>query len=125
MSTLNSAENFFKWARERGAENETDISNDEEIKKELQPGTKNNYRRALALWHQWVLRIMVDLPRPTLHRTRLRTDCIEGFKVLAQVVYPLMGHTDFLGDLERRYTGSQAGFDCAADRVRIFEIYGH
>jgi hypothetical protein len=49
---LNSAEDFFKRARERGAENETDIINDKEVKKELQPGTKNNYCRALALWHQ-------------------------------------------------------------------------
>jgi hypothetical protein len=54
MPTPNSAEDFFKRARECGAENETDIINDEEVKKELQPGTKNNYRRALALWHQWV-----------------------------------------------------------------------
>jgi hypothetical protein len=54
LPTPNSAEDFFKRARERGAENETDIINDEEVKKELQPGTKNNYRRALALWHQWV-----------------------------------------------------------------------
>jgi hypothetical protein len=43
------------WARERGAENETDIVDDEEVKTELQPGTKNNYCRVLALWHQWVL----------------------------------------------------------------------
>jgi hypothetical protein len=55
MPTPSSAEGFLKRARERGAENETDIINDEEVKKELQPGTKNNYRRALALWHQWVL----------------------------------------------------------------------
>jgi heat shock protein HspQ len=67
------------------------------------------------------LRIVVDLPRPTLHRTGMRTGYVEGFKVLAQVVHPLMGHTGFLSDLERRYTGSQAGFDCAADRVRTFE----
>jgi hypothetical protein len=46
MLTLNSAEGFFKRARERGAKNETDIINDEEVKKELQPETKNNYRRA-------------------------------------------------------------------------------
>jgi hypothetical protein len=52
MPTPNSAEGFFKRARERGAENETDIINDEEVKKELQPRTKNNYRRALALWYQ-------------------------------------------------------------------------
>jgi hypothetical protein len=50
MPTPNSAEDVFKRARERGAENETDIINDEEIKKELQPGMKNNYRRALTLW---------------------------------------------------------------------------
>jgi hypothetical protein len=52
MPTPNSAEGFFKRARERGAENETDIINDEEVKKELQLRTKNNYRRALALWYQ-------------------------------------------------------------------------
>jgi hypothetical protein len=69
--------------------------------------------------------IVVNLPRPTLHRMRMRTDRVEGFRVLAQVVYPLMGHMDFLSELERRYTGSQAGFNCAADRVRIFEIHGH
>jgi hypothetical protein len=56
MPMPNSAEGFFKRAHERGAENETDIINDEEVEKDLQPGTKNNYRRALALWHQWVLR---------------------------------------------------------------------
>jgi hypothetical protein len=55
MPTPNSAEDFFKRARERDAENETDIINDEEVKKELQRETKNNYRRAIALWHQWVL----------------------------------------------------------------------
>jgi hypothetical protein len=48
MPTPNSAEDFFKRPRERGAENETDIINDEEVKKELQPGTKNNYRRAFS-----------------------------------------------------------------------------
>lgn len=46
-------------------------------------------------------------------------------RFLAQVAYPLMGHTDFLSDLERRYTGSQAGFNCTADQVRIFEIHRH
>ena len=49
MPTLNSTEDFFKRARERGSEIETDIINDDEVKKELQPGTKKNYRRALAL----------------------------------------------------------------------------
>jgi hypothetical protein len=34
MPTANSAEDFFKRARERGAENETNIINDEEVKKE-------------------------------------------------------------------------------------------
>jgi hypothetical protein len=68
MPTPNSAEGFFTRARERGAENETDIINDEEVKTELQPGTKNNYRRALALWHQWVLRSHVGMNRfSTLH----------------------------------------------------------
>ena len=55
MPTPNSAEDFFKRARERGSENKTDIINDEEVKKELQPGTKNNCCRALALWHLRVL----------------------------------------------------------------------
>jgi hypothetical protein len=55
MPTPNPAEAFFKWARERGSGNKTDIINNEEVKKELQPGTKNNYCRALALWHRWVL----------------------------------------------------------------------
>jgi hypothetical protein len=55
MPTSNSTEDFFKRARERGSEIETDIVNDDEVKKELQPGTKKNYCRALALWHQWVL----------------------------------------------------------------------
>jgi len=50
MPTLNSAEGFFQRARERGSENKTDIINDE-VKKELQPGTKKNYSRALAIWH--------------------------------------------------------------------------
>jgi len=51
MPTSNSTEDFFKRARERGSEIETDIVNDDEVKKELQPGTKKNYCRALALWH--------------------------------------------------------------------------
>jgi len=40
MPTLNPAEDFFKRARERGSEIEIDIVNDDEVKKELQPGTK-------------------------------------------------------------------------------------
>jgi hypothetical protein len=55
MPTLNLAEGLFKRARERGSEIKTDIVNDDEVKKELQPGTKKNYCRALALWNQWVL----------------------------------------------------------------------
>ena len=43
MPTSNSAENFFKRARERGSEIKTDIINDDEMKKELQSGTKKNY----------------------------------------------------------------------------------
>ena len=40
---------FFQRAREKGTEENKEIVNDEEVKKELQPGTKRNYRRALAL----------------------------------------------------------------------------
>ena len=40
MPTPNSAEDFYKRARERGSEIETDIINDDEVKKELQLGTK-------------------------------------------------------------------------------------
>jgi hypothetical protein len=29
------------------------------------------------------LRVVVDFPRPTLDRKKRRTDCIEGFEVLA------------------------------------------
>jgi hypothetical protein len=49
MPTSNSAEDFFKRARERGSEIETDIVNDGEVKKELQPGTKKNYHRVSAM----------------------------------------------------------------------------
>ena len=55
MPTLNSTEDFFRRTRKRGFEIETDIVNDDEVKQELQPGTEKNYRRALALWNQWVL----------------------------------------------------------------------
>ena len=52
MSMPSSAEAFFRRARQKGSENNKDIINGVEIKKELQPGTKRNYCRALALWHQ-------------------------------------------------------------------------
>src|SRR2546423_5962936 len=55
IPTSNSAEDFFKRACERGSEIEADIVNDDEVKMELQPGTKKNYRRASAPWHQWAL----------------------------------------------------------------------
>ena len=35
MPTPNLAEDFFKRARERGADNETEVINNEEVKKEL------------------------------------------------------------------------------------------
>jgi hypothetical protein len=52
MPKPNSAEAIFRRARQKGAGNNKDIINNVEIKKELQPGTERNYRRALALWHQ-------------------------------------------------------------------------
>jgi hypothetical protein len=52
MPKPNPAEAFFRRARQKGAENNKDIINDVEIKKELQPATKRGYRRALVLWHQ-------------------------------------------------------------------------
>jgi hypothetical protein len=52
MPEPNSAEAFFRRARQNGSKNNKDIITNVEIKKELQPGTKSNYRRALALWHQ-------------------------------------------------------------------------
>jgi hypothetical protein len=49
MSKPSSAEVFFRRARQKGSENNKDIINGVEIKKELQSGTKKNYYRALAL----------------------------------------------------------------------------
>jgi hypothetical protein len=51
MLKPNSAEALFRRARQKGAENNKDIIDDVEIKKELQPATKRGYRRALAFWH--------------------------------------------------------------------------
>lgn len=51
MSKISVAE-FFQRAREKGAKENKEIVNNEEVKKELQPGTKRNSRRALALWQQ-------------------------------------------------------------------------
>jgi hypothetical protein len=59
MPTLNPAEDFFKRARERSSEIETDNVNDDEVKKELQPGPKKNYNRAVALWHHRRWRMVV------------------------------------------------------------------
>ena len=43
---------FFKQARDKGAECSKDIVNGEEIRKKLQPKTEKNYAYALELWHQ-------------------------------------------------------------------------
>jgi hypothetical protein len=43
MPKQKSAEDFFKRARERGSENNIEIVNGKEVKKDLQQGTKNNY----------------------------------------------------------------------------------
>ena len=40
-------------AHQSGSGNNTDIINGEDIKKELQPSTKSNYRRALELQHSF------------------------------------------------------------------------
>jgi hypothetical protein len=45
---------FFSQARKRGSETNKDIVNREEVKRGLQPKTRDNYNRALALWHQQV-----------------------------------------------------------------------
>jgi hypothetical protein len=53
MAIQSSAHNLFEWARLRDSEEREDlIINGEEVKKELQPSTKKNYSRALALWQQ-------------------------------------------------------------------------
>jgi hypothetical protein len=49
MPKPNSAEALFRRAYQKDAENNKDIINDVEIKKELQPVIKRGYRRALAL----------------------------------------------------------------------------
>ena len=58
MERPNSARNFFERARIKGSESNKDTVNGEEVKKELQDATKRGYRRALALWHQWVDRLL-------------------------------------------------------------------
>jgi len=58
MPKRKSIDDFFKRARGRDSENNKDIVNGEgrgrEVRKELQPGTKKNYHRSLALWRQSV-----------------------------------------------------------------------
>jgi hypothetical protein len=49
MLKPNSAKALFRRAHQKGAENNKDIINDVEIKKELQLIIKRGYRRALAL----------------------------------------------------------------------------
>ena len=52
MVKRNSAQSFFERARARGSENNQESINEEEVKRELQDGTKRNYSRALELWDQ-------------------------------------------------------------------------
>jgi hypothetical protein len=49
MPKPNSAEAFFRRARQKDSENNKDIINDMKIKKELQPVIKKGYYRTLAL----------------------------------------------------------------------------
>lgn len=52
MSTQASAHNLFERAQLRGSEQNKNLINGEEVKKELQQSTKGNYTRALALWQE-------------------------------------------------------------------------
>lgn len=52
MVNRNSAQSFFKLAQARGSENNKESINREQVKRELQEGTKRSYRRALALLDQ-------------------------------------------------------------------------
>ena len=52
MTAGTSAKALFNRARQTGSKIDADTVNDEEVKKELQEGTKRNYHRALDLWHQ-------------------------------------------------------------------------
>jgi hypothetical protein len=49
IAKQNLAKNFFERAQARGSENNKDSINGKEVKKELQEGTKRNYRRLLAV----------------------------------------------------------------------------
>ena len=50
MPKQKSAKDQFQRAREKGAGINTGIVNGDEIQRRLEPGTKRNYRKAMALW---------------------------------------------------------------------------
>ena len=52
MPKKESPEEFFARSRGKGSIIKSEIVNREKVKKDLQPGTKKNYTRALARWDQ-------------------------------------------------------------------------
>jgi hypothetical protein len=52
MTKATSPGAFFDKGDQRGADEEWDDVNDEEVIKELRPGTVTNYTRAVRLW-EW------------------------------------------------------------------------
>ncbi|OCK87381.1 uncharacterized protein K441DRAFT_682617 [Cenococcum geophilum 1.58] len=81
MSTQGSAHSLFERARLRGSERNKDLLvNGEEVKKELQPSTKGNYTRALALWQEYEIRHPGSTPTS-----------IEASKDFVRIVAPGIG----------------------------------
>jgi hypothetical protein len=52
MPKKESPEEFFARSRGKGSVIKSEIVNGNKVKKDLQPGTKKNYTRALARWDQ-------------------------------------------------------------------------
>lgn len=52
MPKKESTEEFFARSRGKGSGIKSEIVNGKKVKKDLQPGTKKNYTRALARWDQ-------------------------------------------------------------------------
>jgi hypothetical protein len=54
MARVKNPEAHFRRARERGAQENTGIVNDEPVLKRLEDGTKKNYEKQLSLWYQFM-----------------------------------------------------------------------
>jgi hypothetical protein len=52
MLKKESIEEFFARSRGKGSGIKSEIVNGKKVKKDLHPGTKKNYTRALARWDQ-------------------------------------------------------------------------